>query len=135
MRGEIWSVSELLGEAWSARERAVALYSQFKVGAAILTSSGDIFRGCNIEIAAFGLTMCAERSAAISACCAGQCSFIALAIVADIKPAISPCGACLQFLAEFSPDLEIVSEGIDRVTTKWTLSKLLPVPFTKISIP
>jgi cytidine deaminase len=131
----MWSVNELVREAWCARERAYAPYSRFKVGAAIVTASGDIFHGCNVEIVSLGLTMCAERSAAIVATSAGHRVFLAIAVVAQTTAAISPCGACRQFLAEFSPDLQIISEGIDGVTAIWKLSELLPIPFTEIGPP
>lgn len=95
--------------ASSARSRAYAPYSRFPVGAALLTRSGHLFTGCNVENLSFGLTICAERAALFSAIAAGHREFVRLVVVADTEEPISPCGACRQSLAEFSETLEIVS--------------------------
>lgn len=119
---------ELLDHAWRVRELAYAPYSSFKVGAAILSETGAIFTGCNVENISFGLTICAERSAIFSAIAAGERKFTALAIVAATSTPIVPCGACRQILAEFSPCLRVISEGDSRLPLERNLSDLLPLP-------
>lgn len=91
----------LLREAVTAMACAHAPYSKYRVGAALLTADGTVFRGCNVENASYGLTICAERVAVCSAIAAGHNSFKALAIVAGGNIPPSPCGACRQTLAEF----------------------------------
>ncbi len=92
---------KLLRSARAARSNAHCPYSDFAVGAALLTSSGRIFRGVNVENASFGATICAERSALVSAVSAGERTFRALAVVAGGDSPAVPCGQCLQVLAEF----------------------------------
>ena len=93
-------VLTLLEPAWAAREKAYAPYSKFGVGSAWLTGSGEIFARCNVENVFFGLTICAERAAAVAAIQRGQRKFTAMALAADSKMPVAPCGACRQFLAE-----------------------------------
>jgi len=120
---------ELLHQrAWAAREKAYAPYSKFLVGAALLTQSGEIFSGCNIENISLGLTLCAERTAAAAAVQAGQRNFVAIAVAADTRLPVVPCGACRQFLAEFNTELEIYSVGRDQEQRAWSLLHLLPSP-------
>lgn len=121
-------VSELIEAAWLARETAYAPYSKFAVGAAILTKSGAIFGGCNVENISLGLTICAERAAAVSAIQAGENDWQGIAIAAKTTQPIVPCGACRQFLAEFNPALVIVSSGRGDAVSKKLLSDLLPSP-------
>ena len=116
----------LLRRAWRAREAAYAPYSRFAVGAALLTASGQIFSGCNIENVSFGLTICAERVAAAAAVQAGDRDFIALAVAADTAVPVAPCGACRQFLAEFNQSLSIYSATHTGEQKAWCLSQLLP---------
>ena len=96
----------LIQVALAVRQRAYARYSQFHVGAALLAASGEVFTGCNVENASYGLTICAERSALFAAVAAGQQRFEMLAIAA--RGGASPCGACRQVLVEFAPDLPIL---------------------------
>jgi len=117
----------LIRTAWAAREKAYAPYSGFAVGAAILTEQGEVFSGCNVENVSFGLTICAERSAATAAVQAGQRKFAAIAIVAEAESPVVPCGACRQVLAEFSPGMRIYSAGTS-ARGEWALSELLPLP-------
>ena len=119
----------LTRRAWAARRQAYAPYSGFAVGAALLSSSGEIFSGSNIENSSFGLTICAERVAVSTAVQAGCREFAAIAVVAETDSPVAPCGACRQFLAEFNPSLPIYSAGRDGVHTSWSLSTLLPSPF------
>ena len=95
---------QLLDQARRAREHAYAPYSNFKVGAAVLTAAGEIFSGCNIENASLGATICAERVAIFTAVAAGCRDLTALAVIADTPEPVAPCGLCRQVLAEFSPD-------------------------------
>lgn len=106
--------NELLAMAKHAYENAYAPYSNFRVGAAILLASGEIFYGCNVENASYGLTNCAERTAvfsAVAALGAKQVRIRAVAVVNDRNVACSPCGACRQVMSEFGPDAEIFYLG------------------------
>lgn len=121
-------IAGLIKAAWQARDAAYAPYSKFSVGAAVLTKSGTIFKGCNVENISFGLTICAERAAAVAAIQAGERVFQAIAIAAKTRTPIVPCGGCRQFLAEFSPDLLVVSAGNAKAFEQRLLSELLPLP-------
>src|SRR6266705_5579178 len=101
--------ANLIRAASAVRKQAYAPYSRFAVGAAVQCKSGAVFIGSNIENISYGLTICAERIAIGSAVAAGEREFVAIAVVADTIEPIVPCGACRQFLAEFSADLIIVS--------------------------
>ncbi|WVE34365.1 cytidine deaminase [Priestia megaterium] len=92
---------QLIDEAIAASKQAHVPYSHFHVGAALLTTDGKIYRGCNIENASYGLTNCAERTAIFKAVSEGDKQFSAIAVVGDTDGPISPCGACRQVLAEF----------------------------------
>ena len=120
--------SELLQIAERARLTAYAPYSNFAVGAALRTSSGAVFTGCNVENVSFGLTMCAERVAVGTAVQAGVSDFEELAIVSDSTEPVVPCGACRQVLAEFSPNLRIFSQTISGQSSEFALGTLLPQP-------
>jgi len=115
--------------AVGARGRAYAPYSEFAVGAALLSKGGRVFTGCNVENASYGLTVCAERVALFKAVSEGVREFEAIAVACGDTPC-SPCGACRQALREFAPDLKVVladAEGRKWETT--TLSQLLPRAF------
>lgn len=114
----------LIDEAWRARENAYAPYSDFQVGAALLTEDGRVFQGCNVENISFGLTNCAERVAIGAAVAAGVRKFLAVVVVADTAVPISPCGACRQVLAEFGLPLVILANRAERIEFK--LEELLP---------
>ena len=101
------SAAELLDEADRARSRAYAPYSRFSVGAALLSASGRVFHGCNVENASYGLAMCAERTALFKAVSEGEREFVAVAISAGKGRPAPPCGACRQVLHEFAPDLRV----------------------------
>jgi len=108
------------------RIEAYAPYSKFAVGAALLTKSGRIITGCNVENLSFGLTICAERAAVFTAVAMGEREFEAIAVVADSKTPVTPCGACRQVLAEFAADLPICSANLEGERFESTLRELLP---------
>ncbi len=118
----------LIKAATDARNHAYAPYSRFAVGAAILGSKNEIYTGCNVESISFGLTICAERAAVFAAVNAGCREFLAIAIVADSKEPITPCGACRQVLAEFQPELRILSATLKGNVLESSLGVLLPRP-------
>ncbi|WP_132547068.1 cytidine deaminase [Pectinatus cerevisiiphilus] len=119
----------LLEAAKKAREFAYSPYSKFKVGAAVLAKSGSIYTGCNIENASYGLTNCAERTAIFKAIAAGEVNLTALAVVADTKEPVSPCGACRQVMAEFKIN-KIIMGNLQGKMREVTLAELLPFSFT-----
>lgn len=121
--------AEIVNRAWVARESAYAPYSRFLVGAALLAESGEIFTGCNVENISFGLTICAERAAVFAAMSAGYRHFAGIAVAAETKEPVAPCGACRQVLAEFHPELPVCAARRDGAHKIWTLSELLPSPF------
>ena len=119
---------ELINAASAAYGQAYAPYSGFKVGAALLTKTGKIFTGCNVENVSLGLTICAERSAIATAIAQGSKDVIAIAVVtAGKKPAI-PCGACRQVLAEFNPNMKVLAATIGGELQEFNLAELLPFP-------
>jgi len=118
----------LIRAASAARKQAYAPYSGFAVGAAVQCRSGAAFVGSNVENISYGLTICAERIAIASAVAAGEREFVAIAVVADTREPIVPCGACRQFLAEFAPELIIVSATVRGGQKIENLSHLLPDP-------
>ena len=118
----------LLDAARVARAQAYAPYSRFAVGAALRTKSGRVFTGCNVENLSFGLTICAERAAVFSAVAAGEREFEALAVVADSREPVTPCGACRQVLAEFSPSLPVCSANLEGAVFESSIAELLPRP-------
>jgi cytidine deaminase len=127
------ALTPLVEAARRARERAHAPYSQFLVGAALETAGGEVFVGCNVENASFGMTLCAERVAVGAAVAAGHREFRRVVVVTDGKA--SPCGACRQVLSEFG-DLEIVmADPQGRVTSRHRLAELLPDQFRLPEIP
>jgi cytidine deaminase len=112
--------------AVAARLRAYAPYSRFLVGAALLSESGRVFAAGNIENVSLGLTMCAERVCVGMAVAEGERCFQTIAIVADSKDPIAPCGACRQVLAEFSPNLNIITYTLNGSKAEFMLDDLLP---------
>jgi cytidine deaminase len=121
--------SDLIAAARAARRYARAPYSKFKVGAALLTATGQVITGCNIENATYGLTMCAERVAMFKALSEGHSTFARIAVAFDTTGPTPPCGACRQILWEFGGDLEVILANTRKETGRHRLSELLPHPF------
>jgi cytidine deaminase len=120
----------LLAFAREAQEKAYAPYSDFRVGAAVF-ADGDIYQGCNVENAAYGSTICAERGAVMAAVMAGKRWIEAIAIVGDSDAPTVPCGACRQFLAEFNPEMRVVMGGATDAVMVSNLEELLPEAFVR----
>ena len=116
----------LLEKAREMMNFAYVPYSGYRVGAALLAKDGTVYTGCNVENAAFGSTICAERTACVKAVSEGHREFKRLAIYADSENWPTPCGACRQFLAEFSHDIEILCSKADGRYVSYKLSELLP---------
>jgi len=119
-------LTELARRAMAA---AYAPYSRFRVGAAIETHSGQVFAGCNVENASLGLTICAERSAAVMAVANGGRRFRRGVVVTEGTRAVAPCGACRQVLAEFGGDGMEICGVTEHETKRWLLGDLLPAAF------
>jgi cytidine deaminase len=118
----------LIEEATVARKQAYVPYSHYPVGAALLTTSGEVYTGCNIEIASFGATVCGERTAAFKAVSEGQREFQAVAVVTSNGAA--PCGICRQVLYEFGPEMIVIMADPDgHITWEGPLTELLPHGF------
>lgn len=122
---------QLINEAIKAREKAYVPYSKFQVGAALLTKDGQVIHGCNVENASYGLTNCAERTALFKAYSDGITEFSAVAVVADTKGPVPPCGACRQVLSELcDPDTVVYLSNLHGVIQETTVKELLPGAFT-----
>jgi len=120
---------ELLNIAKQASENAYAPYSRFKVGAALECESGRVFTGCNVENAALGSTMCAERVAVYKAVSEGEIHFSRIAIYAESVDYCMPCGACRQVMSEFSQDMEVLCAKATGSYVSYRLNQLLPHTF------
>jgi cytidine deaminase len=120
---------ELIKSSIKAKRNSYSPYSKFKVGAAILTEHGKIFTGANIECASYSLTICAERVAAVKAISSGESKFTYIAIATNKKQIAFPCGACLQFLTEFSSDLKVILVKSAKEYKILDLKDLLPKNF------
>src|SRR5208283_3829860 len=126
--------SKLVRAASKARKGAVAPYSKFKVGAALLTKSGEIIGGANVESASYGLTCCAERVALFKALTDGKKKFVAVAVVARCDGGPMPCGACRQLLAEYAPDAKVFvadSRAPGKIR-EFSVRELLPAAFLEV---
>ncbi len=120
---------ELIAAAREVRKHAYAPYSDFQVGAAVLTEDGTVFTSCNVENASYGLTICAERVAATSAVAAGHRRFAQIAL--SLSGGGTPCGACRQVLAQFCDDMRVLIDDADQteVVRETTIKQLLPDRF------
>lgn len=121
-----FTAEKLIASAKEARENAYAPYSNYKVGAALLAKSGQMYMGCNVENASLGLTICAERNAVGNAILHGERSFRAIALVMDDEPPATPCGACRQVLAQFSQELHVISVNLEGHRLDFFLTDLIP---------
>ena len=120
--------------ALTVMKQAYAPYSKFQVGAALLTKTGEIVPGCNVENASYGLTLCAERTAVASAVAQGHQDYFAVVVATNTSPPSSPCGVCRQVLHEFAPDLTVrlVNPQGEQLTV--SLGELLPMSFDKTEL-
>lgn len=119
---------ELLDVSLKNREAAYSPYSKVQVSAALLCKDGSVFKGVNVENSSYGATICAERSAIVSAISNGNKDFVAIAISSNLEGPISPCGICRQFLFEFGGDLDVIL-GDETDYTVYKLRELLPIGF------
>jgi len=119
----------LIDGATKARTRAYAPYSNFQVGAAVETESGDFYTGCNIESASYGLTVCAERVAIWNAISQGKRRIKRIAVVADTEELTPPCGACRQIIWEFGGDIPVILANSKGQTDTLQMKDLLPLAF------
>ena len=122
-----WSREKLVAQAREARQRAYAPYSGYTVGAALLTKSGRIYTGCNVENAVYPLCTCAERVAVVKAVSEGEQEFDALAVVTENGGA--PCGSCRQTLREFGEDIVVLIADAGGAYRETTVAELLPDSF------
>ncbi len=125
---------ELVEQAFTMLERAYVPYSHFPVGAALEGEDGKIFTGCNVENAAYGSCICAERTALVKAVSEGCQSFRRLAVVGNSTDYCWPCGSCRQMLYEFAPELEVLVAKKDHSFVKYRLRELLPQGFGPTSL-
>lgn len=125
------NLAKLIHAAAQAQERAIAPYSKFKVGAALLTAAGEIITGANVESASYGLTCCAERVALFNALTSGKKNFIAVAVVARAAGGPMPCGACRQLLAEYASDAQVFVADSRKLKAvkQFSMRELLPGAF------
>ena len=120
---------DIIQAARIARDRAMAEFSDFKVGAALETADGRIITGCNIENSTYGLTMCAERVAIFKALSEGHRAFTRIAVVTDTSQTTTPCGACRQMLWEFAGNIEVILADLTAIKMTTQMKDLLPHPF------
>lgn len=121
--------TELIKAAIKAKDSSYSPYSKFRVGAALLSENGHIFSGANIENSSYSLCICAERVAFVKALTEGSNKFTKIAIASDEKDFTFPCGACRQFMFEFSEDLEVILVIDEDKTRSFKLSELIPNGF------
>ena len=121
---------DLISEAKKARENAVAPFSKYKVGAALVTKAGKVYRGCNVENSTYGLTVCAERVALLTALAAGEREFTAIAVVTQSDEPGTPCGPCRQLMWEYCGDIDVTIANLTGKRADYKLSILFPHPFS-----
>ncbi|MCQ4725322.1 cytidine deaminase [Anaerotignum faecicola] len=119
----------LIKAAEKAMENSYSPYSNFKVGAAVLTGKGGIYTGCNIENASYGATNCAERTAVFKAVSEGEREFLKIAVVSSAGDLTFPCGICRQVLVEFMPEGSIILKDKNGAVKEYTVKSLLPNSF------
>ncbi len=124
-------IQTLIDKAKDARKNAYAPYSKFQVGAAVFTKNKQIYQGCNIENASYGLSNCAERTAIFKAVSEGDKEIEAIVVIGDTEGPISPCGACRQVMAEFlNEDTKVILTNLKGDTVETAINKLLPGSFS-----
>lgn len=121
---------ELLKLAEEAKEKAYVPYSNFRVGAALLTKDGKVFQGCNVEIASYGATNCAERTAIFKAVSEGEREFEAIAITSDASNLTFPCGICRQVMVEFGDNMKVIVGKSTGEYKVYTMEDILPFSFS-----
>ena len=121
--------AQLIKLAQEAAKKAYAPYSDFKVGAALLCKSGNVYTGCNVENSSYGASNCAERTAVFKAVSEGERDFVKIAIVSEKGGLTFPCGICRQVLSEFMPNGNIVLYSDEQGIKEFTLNELLPYAF------
>lgn len=125
------NIEHLISEAKEARNMAYTPYSKFNVGAALLTKDGKVYKGCNIENASYSMTNCAERTALFKAISEGDKDFVAIAVIADTKRPVSPCGACRQVISELCPkDMKVILTNLQGDIQEINVEDLLPGAFS-----
>ncbi|MEX1308628.1 MAG: cytidine deaminase [Eubacteriales bacterium] len=125
---------QLIKKADEVKQNAYAPYSHFRVGAALLTKSGKIYTGCNVENASYTPTICAESSAIVQAVSEGEQEYVAIAVISDSEDYTSPCGVCRQRIFEFGSDIEVIMANRDGEYKTYKISELLPEGFNKDSL-
>lgn len=125
--------TDLVALAQQASENAYVPYSQFPIGAAVVTKSGEVFQGCNIENISFGLSNCGERTAIFKAVSEGHRELEKIAVYGSTNEPVSPCGACRQVMAEFfEPSAKVILISKNGKTVEMTVEELLPYSFTDL---
>lgn len=121
----------LVEKAIEAKTKSLPTYSNFHVGAALLTEDGKIYQGGNIEVSSYGLTICAERTAVFKAISEGERKFKAIAIASDLDGFCSPCGACRQVISDLCGDIDVILVDQNKNTEVHKMSELLPFAFSE----
>lgn len=125
---------ELINQADEVKQNAYVPYSHFRVGAALLTKSGKIYTGCNVENASYSPTICAESSAIVKAVSEGEREYSAVAVISDSEDYTSPCGVCRQRIFEFGDDIDVIMANKNGDYKVYKISELLPEGFNKDSL-
>jgi cytidine deaminase len=123
------TLKQLLDAARAARRHARCQYSGFAVGAALLSKDGQVFTGCNVENASYGLTICAERVALLKALSEGADEFTRIAIVTESEIPTPPCGPCRQLMWEYAGNIDVILGDLKKQTARYSLKQLFPCPF------
>lgn len=126
--------TSLAAAAASAKENSLPIYSKFRVGAAILSSVGKIYKGGNIESSSYSLTICAERTALFKAISEGERKFTAIAITSDLDEFCPPCGACRQVLWDLCGNIDVILVKNNGEMLEKKLSDLLPLAFSDVTL-
>lgn len=123
------ALDELVRKAKEARKKAYSPYSRVRIGAAVMTRTGKVYSGCNIENSSYGLSNCAERTAIFKAVSEGERDIVAIAIVGESDDYTRPCGACRQVMVQFNPEMKVIRRGTDGFASDTTARELLPHSF------